>query len=137
MRFRLTITTPMLLAALIACGVMPGAARGQSGDPTTFTDQLNAARAARGLAPVAYNPEAVAVARQNNASQMAWGLGHWVCGSFGQCSAVGFNDAASALMAWSNSPSHAAIIYAPSLASVGFDATGNCCTVSTASGYAV
>jgi len=120
-----------LMPALVMALVLTAPAHAQD-----FVALLNQARAARGLGPVAYNAQAVVVARQNNAAQMARGLGHWVLGGFGQCSAVGFNDAASALFAWTNSPGHAAIIFAPSLASVGFDTMGGCCTVSTTDGLA-
>jgi len=130
---KLTRTTRIV--ALLALTVLPRAGRAQSGeDPSGFTQALNAARAQRGLAPVAHDPAAAATARQNNLCQMARGLGHWARGSYGQCSAVGMGDAASALAAWSNSPSHAAIIFDPSLASVGFDVASGCATVSTTGG---
>ena len=105
-------------------------------DPSGFVEMLNAARAQRGLRPVVHSPQAAAVAAQNNAMQARSGLGHFVTGGFGQCAAVGMSDPASALAAWTGSPAHAALIYAPDLIAVGFDGRSGCATVATHQGFA-
>lgn len=125
------------LVALVVLATLAASASAQqspSGDPTGFVDLLNAARAARGLSSVAYDPTAAAVAAQNNAVQSANGLGHHVVGAYGQVAAVGMLDAASALRAWSESPAHAALIYAPDLVAIGYHQFGMCHTASTRQG---
>ena len=100
-------------------------------DPSGFVPLLNQARAQRGLAPVRHDPQAVAVAAINNQHQLARGLGHWHTGNMGQVAAVGMADARAALDAWTGSPSHAALIYAPDLVSVGYHQMGGVATAST------
>ncbi len=119
--------TLLLLAATVLT-------QAQSGDPTGFCDALNAERAQRGLPPVTYDPNAAGTARRNNLAQRVYGLGHHVCEGLGQCAAVGLSGVHAALAAWTGSPSHYAIIYAPNLVSCGFDEVGGCCTVATSQG---
>ncbi len=107
------------------------AAISQSGDPSGFCDHLNAARAQRGLPAVAHDAGAVTVAASNNAWQAVRGLGHHVLGGYGQCAGVGIVGAESALVMWSGSPAHAAIIFSPNLVAVGYHEVGGCCTVAT------
>lgn len=132
--------TPIGLGALVVLATLVASTRAQqaptpAGDPTGFVQMLNAARAGRGLPPVAYDPDAAEIAAQNNRVQATSGLGHHVVGSYGQVAAVGMLDAASALRAWSESPAHAALIYAPDLAAIGYHQRGGCCTASTRQGY--
>lgn len=128
---------PLFLAVLIVLATLAGAAEAQTApaDPTGFVAMLNQARAARGLAPVAYDATAAATAAQNNAAQAAYGLGHHVVGPYGQVAAVGMADARAALDAWCGSPAHASIIFAPDLIAVGFHQLGNVATASTRQGY--
>ncbi len=104
---------------------------GQSGDPTGFTEYLNAARVVRGLPEVTYDSNAAKVAEVNNSHQLVRGLGHHVLGGYGQCAAVGIPDVQSVLNAWLGSPSHAAIILDPGLRSVGCHGVRGCWTAST------
>ena len=127
--FLLTIT------ALFFITFLQSTAQAQSGDPTGFTDQLNAVRVQRGLPPVAYNPGYVSVAAQNNAWQAVRGLGHHVLGGLAQCAGVGPADCQSILSLWLSSPSHAAILLSPSLASVGYHQSGAHHTVSGSMGF--
>ncbi len=113
-----------LFAAMLLC---------QSGDPSGFTDALNAARAERGLAAVAYSPGAVEVAAVNNSRQTAYGLGHHVLGGLGQVAGMGPWDASGVLWSWLASPSHAAILLDPNLACVGYACSGWYHTASTSS----
>lgn len=130
---------PLVLAVLIILASIAGAAQAQTAvaDPSGFVPLLNQARAARGLAPVAHDPSAAVVAAQNNNAQAAWGLGHHVLGGYGQVAAVGMADARAALDAWTGSPSHAALIYAPDLVAIGYHQFGGCCTASTRQGYPI
>lgn len=120
---------------LAVAALMVGTANAQ--DPTGFTEHLNAARAERGLAPVAYNPAAVGVAAENNRLQAIYGLGHHYVGSYGQVAAVGVEDARAALAAWADSPAHAALLFAPDLVSVAFHAMDGVATASTQQSFAV
>jgi len=126
------------IAFFFAAALLFGAtAHGQSGaDPIGFTDQLNAARVGRGLAPVSYNSSSVGAAAANNAQQLVRGLGHFVTGGFAQCAGVGQPDSRSVLNAWSMSPGHAAILFSPQLVSVGYHQSGVCHTVSCLMGFA-
>jgi hypothetical protein len=109
-----------------------GAVRGQ--DETGFVDHLNAARAQRGLSPVTHDPGLVPIASQNNGWQRQRGLGHWITGGFAQCAAISFSSVESVFLAWTRSASHAAIIYSPYAARVGFHCDGWAATVSVAMG---
>ena len=124
-----------ILAMALVMAAMGGVARAQ--DDGGFVWMLNQARAARGLSPVAHNPAAVQVAAQNNALQLARGLGHHFLGGYGQVAAVGAWDAKAALDMWTGSPSHFAILFAPNLASVGFHQIGGVATASTQQSFAV
>jgi hypothetical protein len=118
--------SPSVVATVAACA---------TGDPTGFCGLLNAARAARGLPPVAYDPAAANASAVNDQYQIARGLGHWFTAGFAQCSAVGVGDAASALGMWAASGPHAAILFAPSLRTCGYSQMGGCATASGSMGY--
>lgn len=118
-----------------AVPVAQAACAAASGSCGGFIGLLNAARAHRGLSPVAYDPYAEGVSAQNNAMQSHRGLGHWFLGGLAQCSAVGQPDPASALTAWSQSPPHAAILFSPGLRSCGYSQVGACHTASGSMGY--
>lgn len=132
MRFYVRATWIML--AMVVALLMAGSAKAQ--DPSGFVGMLNQARVARGLRPVYHDPNGAAVAHQNNLAQAAGGLGHWVTGGYGQVAAIGAWDAKAALDMWTGSPSHAAIIFAPDLVSVGFSQWGSCATASTTQSFA-
>jgi hypothetical protein len=103
-------------------------------DASGFVDQLNNARAARGLGPVVHDVSLVTRAQANNALQRLRGLGHWHTGGVAQCAAIGFRDIASTLSAWTHSPGHAAIIFSPYAQRVGYAGDGWAATVSVAMG---
>lgn len=100
-----------------------------------FVGLLNAARAQRGLPAVQHDAAAVPVAVANNAAQLVYGLGHHVTGGLGQVAAIGIADARSALAAWTQSPAHAAILYAPDLISVGYSQLGGAATAATSQSF--
>lgn len=127
---RKTIFTACLLATTV---LHRPAAKGQ--DPGDFVAMLNQARAARGLAPVAYDPGLAAGASDNNAWQCARGMGHWAMSGAGQCAAQAF-DAATALGMWAASPSHAGILFDPAARSCGFACGGGFATANVSSGGA-
>ncbi len=106
----------------------------QEVDPSGFTQQLNTARASRGLPNVSHDPAMVPTSVTNNEQQRQRGLGHFVLGGFAQCAAVGFSSAQSVLEAWTRSPGHAAIIYSPNASRIGFAIDGWAATVSVAMG---
>ena len=126
--------TTLSAAVFVGLAVAANAQETTANDPTGFVGLLNNARAARGLRLVVHDPGAVAVAAQNNSLQLAYGLGHWATGGLGQVAAVGAGDARSALAMWISSPPHYALLFAPDLASVGFDIRGNAATASTRQG---
>ena len=105
-----------------------------STDPTGFTEALNGLRAQRGLRPVAYDPRITAHAERNNQLQRSYGLGHHWLGGLAQCVGVGMFDMGSVLRAWTMSPGHAAILFDPSLTSVGYHQLGTCHTASCSTG---
>jgi hypothetical protein len=109
----------------------------QPSDPTGFVPMLNQERVKAGLPPVAYDPGIVAHAARNNQLQSAYGLGHHWLGGLAQCAGVGFADCRSVLGAWSMSPGHAAVLFSPSLVSVGYHQLGTNHTASCSMGYAV
>ena len=128
------LVTTLSAVLFLAIAVAANAQETTANDPTGFVGLLNQARQARGLTAVAYDAAAVAVAAQNNSLQLAYGLGHWATGGLGQVAAVGAGDARSALAMWISSPPHYALLFAPDLASVGFDIRGNAATASTRQG---
>jgi hypothetical protein len=95
---------------------------------------LNAERARRGLAPLAYDPGLESWAASNNAQQCARGLGHFVSAGTGQCSAMAW-DAATALGQWCASGPHAAILFSPTASVCGFAIGGGFATANVGSGY--
>ncbi len=94
------------------------------GDDAGFTDQLNKARVARGLQPVACNEGIAVISVGNNLLQRTHGIGHWSTGGFGQCAATGVCNAEQSLSIWSDSPSHSAMLFSPNLICVGFACDG-------------
>lgn len=117
---------------MFAVGVVIGLVGSAKGDE--FADALNDARASRGLLPVVVLRGGEAVSANNNASQRTYGLGHWITGGFGQCSAIGVSSVEHALSMWTGSPSHAAMIYSPTLTAVGFAWDGWAASVATYQG---
>ncbi len=99
------------------------------GEDAGFTDLLNKARVARGLNPVACNEGIAVISAGNNLQQRAHGIGHWSTGGFGQCAATGVCNAEQSLSIWSDSPSHAAMLFSPNLICVGFACDGYCASV--------
>jgi hypothetical protein len=99
-----------------------------------FTDALNAQRQARGLGPVAFDQVLIPTSANNNAWQRLKGLGHWDTGGFAQVSAIGTGDISGTLAAWSWSAAHAALLYSPNLASVGYANDGYCATATLVMG---
>lgn len=91
--------------------------------PDDFLVMLNAARADRGLAPLAYDPGLANYAASNNGHQSLRGLGHHVMADAGQCAAMAW-DASMALTSWIGSAAHAAILFDPMARRCGF-AVGN------------
>lgn len=127
---------PVLVLLILAVAPVHRASA-QTGDPSGFADELNAARARRNLAPVAYDPGCATVAAENcRAMAAARAVGHFILGGLGQCAAFA-NDPRHALELWSGSPAHAAIIFAPDLVSVGYAAHGPWATISTRQSFAV
>jgi hypothetical protein len=123
---------------LKVCGALAvivwGTAMAMGQDPSGFTEQLNASRAAIGLPPVSCFVGATPIAVQNNAAQRAMGLGHWITGGLYQCAAIGTGDTAGTLAMWLNSPAHRAIILSPALSAVGYANDGYCATVACSMG---
>lgn len=106
------------------------AALGQEESDGGFRAQLNQVRAARGLGAIEYDPSLVGTAQANNRDQHRWGLGHYVTGGFAQVAAIGYGTAQSVLVAWNNSPGHAALIYSPLAVSIGYANDGWAATAS-------
>lgn len=106
-------------------GVVPGAQPGAvvvkpnvvggSGDPTGFTDILNAERARRGLQAVAYDAE---LSRQASINSQRGG--HSYMGSAMSQNWAGVNDPQQAFQMWMNSTGHRNNMLNPNLRSVGF-----------------
>lgn len=87
-----------------------------AGDPYGFLAQLNAQRAARGLAPVAFSYDCYADACQNNRFQRVRGLGHFFMGrARRQNAGMGYRSASQVLIGWMNSPGHAAALFDPTI----------------------
>lgn len=127
----MTLRKFLAVAVSLILGTLYRPATAQSGDPTTFTDQLNIERARRGLAPVTFDPGAVPAAAANSQAMAAHNcVGHFELGGMGQCSAYAA-DARLALAMWAASPAHASLIFAPDLVSVGYSAWGPWATCST------
>jgi hypothetical protein len=133
MHSRFYVRSTLLMAAPVAALVLAAApAHAQDGG---FTALLNRARAARGLAPVAYDAGLASWAASNNAAQCASGLGHFVqCGT-GQVAASAW-DAASALAMWTGSPGHYAILFSPTATTCGFSVGGGFATANVGCGVA-
>lgn len=127
-------TRKLLTAVAILMVVTPQMrSRAQGGDPSGFVPLLNAARAQRGLAPVAFDPNLAAHAGHNNALQAAHGLGHHAMAQAGQCAAAAF-DGTMALGMWAASPAHASILFSPGATTCGFAVGGGWATANVSSG---
>jgi uncharacterized protein YkwD len=94
------------------------------GDSYGFGAMLNAARAHRGLRPLAYNPGLAASALANSAR----GFGHHHRG-YGRGQVVGVGSPASALGQWLASGAHARILLDPQATSYGVGMAGGVVTV--------
>lgn len=118
-----------ILAAALVCQV-PTAPSGTPDQSTYFASILNYQRQIRGLRPVGVDPNAYNTAYQNNLYQLSYGLGHHFLNNMSQCSAIGQPDPVTVLNAWAASPGHAAIIFDPNLAYIGFSALSGAYTLS-------
>lgn len=123
-RWRQSACVPMPAATPQMAPTATGQLSPLTGD---FLAMLNAARAARGLSPLAYDPGLASGAAANNGHQAARGLGHFVNVGCGQCSAMAF-DAGTALMQWAASGPHAAILFDPAARRCGFACGGGYAT---------
>ena len=100
--------------------VQPPVVLAPAGDPYGFGLALNAARAARGLRPLAYSPALSASAAANSSR----GFGHHLGGyGRGQCSGVGSPQ--SALGMWLGDPPHARILLDYGATSYGIGGAGS------------
>lgn len=97
----------------------PASSRPQaSWQPDAVLAVVNAARAARGLRPLAYDADLAAWAQRNNAAQSRGGLGHHVNPNAWQVAASS-GSPHNALVLWINSRAHNVIIFNPSLTRAG------------------
>jgi uncharacterized protein YkwD len=91
-------------------------------DPYGFCAWLNGVRAARGLAPVAYDLGLTNDCQANNAHQHRRGLGHF--GRRGRRQNVGQGSQAQVCSMWMSSPAHASALLDPSIRRVGIACSG-------------
>lgn len=106
----------------------PQAAPATGCDAAGFLGWLNGVRAAYGLCAVGYDANLEYWAAQNNAAQLAHGLGHWVMGTARRQNAAwntGFPGPA-----WMASPGHQSALLDPTIRWIGIAFTGAYCTFS-------
>lgn len=115
-----TYTVPTVEAAPQPVQAAPAADYGS--DPYGFLSWLNSVRASYGLGAVGYDANLTNWASQNNAQQMARGLGHFVMGpARRQNSAMGAGFPGSM---WMASPAHRAALLDPTISWIGIAAAG-------------
>ena len=93
-------------------------------DPYGFGPALNAARAARGLGPLAYDEASSNAAKINSIG----GFGH-TYGGYGRGQCVAFGNPGTILAQWLGDPPHARILLDPGATSYGIGGAGDVWTV--------
>lgn len=111
--------SPIVLALALALAVGQAAAEGPTDRPpppeivpVTLFDAINGLRVRHGLRPLDPDPALDAAAKENNARQVARGMGHYHNPGTWQVVAYA-GDPRQAVSLWMRSPSHRLIVLAP------------------------